>query len=68
LDMREWWRVNQENYLDLVPKGKVTESVVEAKGAEWAKDMPKLKKPEAVAYATEALAETGWLPVSLRAK
>jgi len=68
LDMREWWRVNQENYLGLVPKAKLIEAVVEAKGAEWAKDIPKMKKPEAVAAAAEALAETGWLPVPLRAK
>ncbi len=68
LDMREWWRVNPENYLDLVPKAKLIEAVVEAKGAEWAKDMPKMKKPEAIAYAADALAETGWLPVPLRTK
>jgi ParB family chromosome partitioning protein len=66
LDMKAWWEPTAENYLDLVPKSKLIAAVTEAKNAEWAKDMSKLKKAEAIAFASEALAGTGWLPLPLR--
>jgi len=66
LDMRAWWEPTASNYLDLVPKAKLMEAVSEAKSVEAAKDMPKLKKTEAIAFAAQALSGTGWLPVPLR--
>jgi ParB family chromosome partitioning protein len=66
LDMRAWWEPTPENFLDLVPKAKLIGAVTEAKGAEWAKDMIKLKKAEAIAFTAEALAGTGWVPMPLR--
>jgi ParB family chromosome partitioning protein len=64
--MHAWWEPTPENYLDLVPKSKLIAAVTEAKTVVWAKDMPKLKKAEAIAFASEALAGTGWLPLPLR--
>lgn len=66
LNMNQWWEPTPENYLDLVPKARLIDAVTEAKGAEWAKDMPKLKKVEAVNMAADALAGTNWLPFPLR--
>ena len=66
LDMRAWWEPTASNYLDLVPKAKLMEAVTDAKGADAAKDMPKLKRADAIAFAAQALSGTGWLPVPLR--
>jgi ParB family chromosome partitioning protein len=64
--MRAWWEPTASNYLDLVPKAKLMEAVTDAKGADAAKDMPKLKRADAIAFAAQALSGTGWLPVPLR--
>ena len=66
LDIRAWWEPTPENFLDLVPKAKLIGDVTEAKGAEWAKEMIKLKKAETIAFTAEALAGTGWVPMPLR--
>ena len=66
VDMTQWWEPTAENYLDLVPKARMIEAVVEAKGEQAAQGMDKLKKAEAIAHAAAALKGSDWLPVPLR--
>lgn len=67
LDMRQWWEANQPNYLALVPKAKMIEAVVEARGGPLSADgWDKLKKDEVLDRCTDSLKGTGWLPAILR--
>lgn len=66
LDMADWWTATPESYLDLVPKAKLIDAVNEAVGSKAAVEMVKMKKVEAVAYASEQLKGHRWLPVGLR--
>ena len=65
LDMADWWTPGADNFLAHVPKAKVIEAVTAAAGDAAAKDLPKMKKPEAVAAAAALLAGTRWLPTPL---
>jgi len=66
LDMADWWTPGGENFLTHVPKAKVIEAVTAAVGEGAAKDLPKMKKPDAVAAGAALLAGTRWLPTPLR--
>ena len=66
LDMGQWWSPNADNYLSLVPKVKIIEALVQAKGDGAALGLDKLKKPDLVVRAESLLVGSGWLPQSLR--
>ncbi len=66
LDMADWWTPTADNYLALVPKAKMMEAVVQAKGDSAAQGMDKMKKAEAIAHAAAALDGSRWLPSVLR--
>lgn len=67
LDMKAWWEPTAANYLELVPKTKILQAVVEAHGGPLAvAGWEKLKKDELVDRAHDSLKGTGWLPVALR--
>ena len=67
LNMSAYWQPTPDNYLNLVPKSKMTEAVTQAKGATAAADIAKLKKAEAIAHADAMLSGTNWLPKPLQA-
>ncbi len=60
------WRPTAENYLARVPKVRILEAVREAKGDQGAQLMEHLKKADMAREAERMLADTGWLPESLR--
>jgi ParB family chromosome partitioning protein len=64
--VQKWWQPSPLAFLESVSKAKMIEAVTQACGPEATKDMPKLKKPEAVAYAASMLSGTRWLPSTLR--
>jgi ParB family chromosome partitioning protein len=66
LDMRQWWEPTSDNYLSLVPKSKILDAVVEAKGSSAAAGWDKLKKNELIDRAHDTLVGSGWLPSVLR--
>ena len=68
LDMADWWAPTPENYLDLVPKGKLIEAVTETAGGQVAAAMVKLKKDGAIAHAHQHVAGHRWLPAPLRSQ
>ena len=68
LDMADWWAPTPENYLDLVPKGKLIEAVTETAGGQVAAAMVKLKKEGAIAHAHQHVAGHRWLPAPLRSQ
>ena len=67
LDMADWWEPGAESYLAAVPKAKIIQAVVEARGEAAARDLAAMKKAEAVRVAAERLAGSRWLPAPLRA-
>ncbi len=66
LDMAQWWEPTADNYLSLVPKSKMIEAVIDAKGEKAADGMDKMKKAEVIQHAEAALQGSGWLPSPLR--
>ncbi len=66
LDMAQWWEPTADNYLSLVPKSKMIEAVIDAKGEKAADGMVKMKKAEVIQHAEAALQGSGWLPSPLR--
>ncbi len=60
------WRPTVENYLGRVPKARIVEAVIEAKGESAAQLMEHLKKADMAREAERMLADTGWLPELLR--
>jgi ParB family chromosome partitioning protein len=66
LDLADWWTPCADNFLSHVPKAKIIEAVTAAVGEGAAKDLPKMKKTEAVAAGAALLAGTRWLPTPLR--
>ncbi len=66
LDMKQWWEPTADNYLALVPKSKMIEAVIDAKGEKAADGMDKMKKAEVIQHAEAALQGSGWLPFPLR--
>ena len=67
VDMAEWWTPTPARYLNHVSKAKMIEAVTEARSAEAARPIEKMKKPEAIAAAAALLEGSGWLPSTLRA-
>ncbi|MBA3068062.1 MAG: ParB N-terminal domain-containing protein [Pseudomonadota bacterium] len=67
LDMVEaGWRPTVENYLGRVPKRRILEAVREGAGERAAQLIDHLKKGDMAKEAERLLADTGWLPESLR--
>lgn len=66
LDMREWWDATPTSYLELIPKSKLVEAVTETAGEKVAAEMSKMKKDEAVKFASSHITGKGWLPIGLR--
>ena len=60
------WKPTAENYLNRVPKGRILEAVIEAKGDAAAELIDHLKKGDMAEQAERLLADTGWLPEPLR--
>jgi ParB family transcriptional regulator, chromosome partitioning protein len=60
------WRPTAENYLGRVPKARILEAVIEAKGESAAQLMEHLKKADMAREAERMLADTDWLPELLR--
>jgi ParB family chromosome partitioning protein len=66
LDMTAGWSATVDNYLGRVPKVRILEAVLEAKGEASAQLIDHLKKPEMAKEAERLLSGTGWLPEPLR--
>ena len=60
------WKPTVDNYLGRVPKARILDAVREARGEASAQLIDHLKKPEMAKEAERLLADTGWLPESLR--
>jgi ParB family chromosome partitioning protein len=60
------WRPTVDNYLGRVTKGRILESVREAKGESSAQLIDHLKKAEMAKEAERLLEGAGWLPEPLR--
>ena len=60
------WRPTVENYLGRVPKARILEAVIEAKGESAAQLMAHLKKADMAREAERMLADSDWLPELLR--
>lgn len=60
------WRATVDNYLGRVTKARILDAVREAKGEGQAQLIDHLKKTEMAERAEELLADTGWLPETLR--
>ena len=67
LDMADWWAPTPETYLGFVPKAKLIDMVSESCGAQEAGAMIKMKKDEAIAFASARVEGKRWLPMPLRA-
>ncbi|MDY6949163.1 MAG: ParB N-terminal domain-containing protein [Pseudomonadota bacterium] len=66
LNMREWWTATAANYFGRIPKERVISIVTKALSPESAAALHSLKKQGAAQLAEERMANTGWLPKSLR--
>lgn len=66
LDMADWWEPTPSTYMELIPKAKMMEAVADVDGQQASESMGKMKKAEAVAYATSKLAGKRWLPKCLQ--
>lgn len=66
LNMADWWEPTPETYLDLVPKTKLIEMVLEVAGHTESEVMVKMKKPDAIEHAMTHMQGSRWLPTPLR--
>lgn len=66
LNMADWWEPTPETYLDLVPKTKLIEMVLEVAGHVESEVMAKMKKPDAIEHAMTHMQGSRWLPTPLR--
>lgn len=66
LDMADWWSPSPQRYLAQVPKATLVADVIDAAGDAAAKDLAKMKKPQAIAAAAQAMLDKRWLPAPLR--
>ena len=66
VDMRDWWQPDAAHYLGLVPKALIADAVQDVHGKAAAEKIEAMKKDAAVAEAGKLLANSGWLPKSLR--
>lgn len=60
------WKPTVDNFLGRVTKARILQAVAEAKGEPAADRIAHLKKADMATEAESLLAETGWLPESLR--
>lgn len=67
-DMKNWFVVSPENYFMRVSRDQIAGAYREVKGHDVAPSWLKLKKAEFAKRVSDALADTGWLPVPLRAE
>ena len=65
LDMTNWFTPTASNYFSRVGKSEILAALDEA-GAERPPAAEKMKKAALAAYAEKAMADTGWLPATLR--
>jgi ParB family transcriptional regulator, chromosome partitioning protein len=69
LNMADWWQPTVKSYLGQVRKDVVTGALADVGVGELAmKEVDKLKKGDLGKKAEELLADSGWLPMPLRAK
>jgi ParB family chromosome partitioning protein len=66
INVADYWTATEVSYLGSVPKDKLMAAVDEACGTGSSNGMEKMKKGDAVKYAEQKLAGTGWLPAMLR--
>jgi len=66
VDMADWWSPTATTYLAAIPKSKILDAVLEARGAEAVQPLKLLKKDALIAAAEQALAGSRWLPPPLR--
>lgn len=66
LNMADWWEATPDTYLDLVPKTKLIEMVLEVAGHAESEVMVKMKKPDAIEHAMTHMKGSRWLPSPLR--
>lgn len=66
LDMAAWWRPTAGNFLSRLTKTEILAAVSEGVSAEAARPLASLKKDAMATEAEKLLANTAWLPVSLR--
>jgi ParB family chromosome partitioning protein len=64
--MSDWWEATGPSYFAHVTKARIAEAVGEASGAEEAKRVSDLKKPDAIAAASTAVAGKRRLPALQR--
>jgi len=67
LDMGTWWKPTRENFLDRLTKQEILAAVSEGVSQQAARRITGDKKDRMAANAEKLLAETGWLPLPLRA-
>ncbi len=66
LDMKQWWSAD-EGFFSRLTKSDVIEAVGQVRGEEAARRLADLKKSELAKRAQDLLANSGWLPMGLRA-
>lgn len=66
IDFADWWQPTAADYLSHVPKGRIVEVVTQARSAEDAAPLAKMKRAELVAEAARKMEGTRWLPDMLR--
>jgi ParB family transcriptional regulator, chromosome partitioning protein len=67
LDMSKWWKATASSYFGSVSKDRMISVVTQAVSAEAAIPLEKMKKGAAAEAAERAIADTAWLPESMRA-
>lgn len=68
IDFADWWQPTAADYLSHVPKSRIVEVVTQARSAEDAAPLGKMKRAELVAEAARKMEGTRWLPEALRSE
>jgi ParB family chromosome partitioning protein len=66
LDMRDWWSVGKETYLDHVTKSRILELVAGTVSEQAAQPLAAMKKDALIEAAQRSLSVAGWLPDVLK--
>ena len=66
LNMAEWWRPTQNNFLGAIAKDRIVQAVTEGVSAAEGRQIASLKKADMAERAEAVLAGTSWLPEPLR--
>ncbi|SEI14624.1 chromosome partitioning protein, ParB family [Rhizobium tibeticum] len=64
--MTAWFEPTADNYFGRISKTGIEQAIAEAKGADFAARVSRMKKADAAAYAERQIAGTGWLPAVFR--